>query len=348
MLTVLEIIKRTTDFLAGKGVESARLNAETLIGHALGLKRMALYMQFERPLLEADLEKIRPLVKRRSLREPLQYIVGETDFYGLKLKVDRRALIPRPETEMLVELVVDTWTKEHAPTPLVVEVMPEAATEVSVNTAEVRTDTAAAGTEATTAATGTEAAEIIAAVVPPAVPTPVASPKAPTAILDLGTGSGAIALALAQTYPAAKVTALDASEDALALAKENATQTGLQERVSFVQSNWFERVPAGATFEMIVANPPYLSAQETAETTPEVRGFEPASALTAADNGLADLRAIVATAPGFLASGGLLALETGIAQHAELLKLMTAAGLVRGESRKDLTGRERFVLGWKA
>jgi len=103
MLTVLEIIKRTTDFFDKRGVESARLNAELLIGHALGLKRMQLYLQFERPLAEAELEKIRPLVKRRGNREPLQYIIGETEFCGLKLKVDRRALIPRPETEYLVE-----------------------------------------------------------------------------------------------------------------------------------------------------------------------------------------------------------------------------------------------------
>ena len=104
MLTVLEIIKRTTDFFAGKGIESPRLNAELLIGHALGLKRMQLYLQFERPLLEPELEKIRPLVRRRAQHEPVQYILGETEFCGLKLKVDRRALIPRPETEALVEL----------------------------------------------------------------------------------------------------------------------------------------------------------------------------------------------------------------------------------------------------
>ena len=95
MLTVLEIIKRTTEFFDKKGVESARLNAELLIGHALGLKRMQLYLQFERPLTEGELEKIRPLVKRRGNREPVQYILGETEFSGLKLKVDRRALIPR-------------------------------------------------------------------------------------------------------------------------------------------------------------------------------------------------------------------------------------------------------------
>src|SRR3954471_14665010 len=155
MLTVLEIIKRTTDFFSGKGIESPRLNAELLIGHALGLKRMQLYLQFERPLAEPELEKIRPLVKRRGNREPLQYILGETEFSGVKLKVDSRALIPRPETERLIEVTMA------------------------------------------------------------ALSTP------PARILDLGTGSGAIALALAKHYPEAKVTAVDRSAAALALAREN-------------------------------------------------------------------------------------------------------------------------------
>ena len=105
MLTVLDIIKKTSAFLADKGVESPRLNAEHLVGHALGLRRMQLYLQFERPLAEPELEKIRPLVRRRAQREPLQHILGETEFFGLKIKCDRRALIPRPETELLVELV---------------------------------------------------------------------------------------------------------------------------------------------------------------------------------------------------------------------------------------------------
>ncbi|MBI2517318.1 MAG: peptide chain release factor N(5)-glutamine methyltransferase [Opitutae bacterium] len=102
MLTLLEIIKRTTEFFEKRGIENPRLNAEQLIGHALGLKRMQLYLQFERPLAEPELVKIRPLVKRRGEREPLQYIIGSTEFHGLTLKVDRRALIPRPETEHLV------------------------------------------------------------------------------------------------------------------------------------------------------------------------------------------------------------------------------------------------------
>lgn len=277
MLTVLEIIKRTTDYFAGKGLESPRLNAELLVGHALGRKRMQLYMEFERPLTEAELEKIRPLVRRRAQHEPLQYIVGETEFFGLKLKCDRRALIARPETEYLAELVV------------------------------------------------------------------AAQPE-PARVLDLGTGSGALALALAKAWPAAAVTAVDASTEALALAAENAAANGLAGRVAFLVSDWFAALPAGSRFELIVANPPYLSAEETAATAPEVRGFEPVAALMAAEDGLADLRKIVAAAPAFLAPGGLLALETGIAQHGELAWLAAAAGLERFESRPDLAKRDRYVF----
>lgn len=281
MLTVLEILKRTADFLAGRGIEPARLNAELLVGHALGLKRMQLYLQFERLLSEAELEKIRPLVRRRAQHEPVQYIIGTTEFQGLQIKVDRRALIPRPETEQLVELVTRVLT------------------------------------------------------VPPA------------RVLDLGTGSGAIALALAGHYPAAAVTALDRSEDALALARENALATGLAERVTFLRSSWYAQLPAEAQFDLIVANPPYLTAAETAAAAPEVRDYEPVGALTSAgDDGADDLRAIMAGAAHHLAPGSLLALETGPGQHGMLLKLAREAGFARAESRPDLAGRDRFVLAF--
>jgi release factor glutamine methyltransferase len=280
MLTVLEIIKKTTEFFAGKGVENPRLNAELLVGHGLGLKRMELYLQFERVLSEIELEKIRPLVRRRGQREPLQYILGETDFFGLKLKTDKRALIPRPETEYLVELLVTRL----AATP-------------------------------------------------------------PQRILDLGTGTGAIALALAKQFPSARVTAVDSSAEALALARENESANQLELRVNWIASNWYTALPMGDTFDLIVANPPYLTAEETAEATPEIRDHEPAGALTASgQGGIADLEVIVRGAPPFLASGGLLALETGIAQHAALLELITLTGLTNGESLLDLTGRERFVF----
>ncbi|HVU25980.1 MAG TPA: peptide chain release factor N(5)-glutamine methyltransferase [Opitutus sp.] len=280
MLSVLEIIKRTTDFLAGKGIENPRLNAEHLIGHALGLRRMQLYLQFERLLAADELEKIRPLVRRRGQREPLQYVLGETEFCGLKLKTDRRALVPRPETELLVELL------------------------------------------------GTRLA---------------ASP--PGSILDLGTGTGALALALATQFGGARVMGSDRSAEALALARENADATGLAARVEWLESDWFQALPGDRTFDLIVANPPYLTAAEVAAAQPEVRDYEPHAALVGAGADAADdLRTIIAGAPAHLAAGGMLAVETGIAQHAALLEAARRAGFARAESLRDLTGRDRFVV----
>lgn len=278
MLTILDIIRKSTEFLAGRGVESPRLNAELLIGHALGLKRMQLYLQFERPLDEGELEKIRPLVRRRGRREPVQYIIGETEFCGLKLKVDRRALIPRPETEQLVELVIAA-----------------------------------------------------------------ASPADPRRIIDLGTGSGAIALALARAFPNALVTAVDSSGDALALARENSVACALGDRVMPLQSIWLAGV-SETGFDVMVANPPYLSEEETARAEPEVRDHEPRCALTSPEGGLSDLREIIAGAPRHLKPGGLLALETGVEQHAALGELLSAAGFTNVTSHRDLAGRDRFVL----
>lgn len=279
MLTVLEIIKRTTEFFSAKGLEHPRLEAELILGYTLGLGRMQLYLQFERPLTEADLEKIRPLVRRRGAREPLQYVLGETEFDGLKLKTDGRALIPRPETELLMELIAE---KLVAP---------------------------------------------------------------PARVLDLGTGSGAIALALAKRYPEIAVTAVDSSDEALALARENATKTGLDDRVSWLKSDWFAEIPREASFDLIVANPPYLSADEVAAATVEVRAHEPVTALRGKGaSGAGDLEAIIDGAGTHLAAGGLLALETGIAQHAQLLERLQAAGFANSESRQDLTGRDRFVF----
>ena len=282
MLSVLAIIQKTAEFFGARGIESPRLNAELLIGHALGLKRMQLYLQFERILAEAELEKIRPLVRRRAQREPLQYIVGSVEFAGLKLKVDRRALIPRPETELLVELLVARCS-------------------------------------------------------PP-----------PARVLDLGTGSGAIALALARAFPEASVSAVDSSADALALAAENMLASGFAERVKLRQSSWFDGVGPDERFDLIVSNPPYLSAQETAAAAAEVRDYEPAAALTAPEEGLADLRHIIREASRFLAEGGMLALETGISHHAALLVWARENGWEQTESLRDLTGRDRFLLARRA
>jgi release factor glutamine methyltransferase len=279
MPTLLEIITKTTDFLTSKGVESARLNAEQLIGHALGLKRMQLYLQFERILLEPDLEKIRPLVKRRAQREPLQHILGTVEWGSLTLKVDKRALIPRPETEELLELLVTRIPAQSG-----------------------------------------------------------------CRVLDLGTGSGALALGLARAWPEAQITAVDRSEPALTLARENAAATGLTDRVVFELSNWFDALPPTAVYDVIVSNPPYLTEEELSSAEPEVKRYDPPEALVAAQAGQADLRVIIAGAASRLAEGGWLALETGIAHHPDLLTTLTEQGLRDLESHKDLSGRHRFII----
>jgi release factor glutamine methyltransferase len=280
-LALLEVIKKTTGFLDGKGVENPRLDAELLIGHVLGLPRMQLYMQFERLLTEAELEKIRPVVKRRGQREPLQYILGEVEFFHVKLKVDRRALIPRPETEQLCELITQL------------------------------------------------------------------QPDPPGTILDLGTGNGALALALAASYREASVTAIDASEEALDLARENAAALGFAGRMRFLQSDWYTALDPAERFDLIVANPPYLSHAEAEATAPEVRAHEPRAALSPGPTGAEALARIVEGAPRFLRENGLLALETGIDQHAMLREWAAAAGFGRVESRRDFSGRERHLLAWR-
>jgi release factor glutamine methyltransferase len=281
MLNVLEVVRKTSEFFASKGIESPRLNAELLVGHALGLARMRLYMEFERPVSDAELAAIRELVRRRGKREPLQHILGFTEFSGLRLKADRRALIPRPETELLVETI-------------------------------------AARCE-----------------------------RPPERILDLGTGSGAIALALARIFPGASVTAVDTSADALSLAAENAESTGLAGRVAFLESSWFGGLPAGSTYDLVVSNPPYLTGAEVAASAPEVRDHEPARALASGADGFADIAAIIAGSAEALAPGGMLALETGTGHHALAAAEARRAGYSRTESLRDLTGRDRFFLAWR-
>lgn len=280
MLSVLEVVKKTSEFFASKGIESPRLNAELLVGHALGLRRMDLYLRFEQAVGDAELAALREMVRRRGRREPLQYVLGHTEFHGLRLKVDRRALIPRPETELLVETAVGR----------------------------------------------------------------MGSP--PARILDLGTGSGAIALALARAFPQAVVVATDRSPDSLLLAAENAEANGLAGRVEFLASDWFRGL-SGRTFDLIVSNPPYLSQEEVRDAAPEVREHEPHGALTSDDGGFADLSAILGQSVAHLAEGGLLAVETGISHHPRASERAALSGFARSESVRDLAGRDRIFLAWR-
>jgi release factor glutamine methyltransferase len=277
MLTILEIVRKTAGFFDRKGVEQARLNAELIVGHCLGLDRMQLYLQFERPLTEAELIPIREKVRRRGLREPLQYVLGTAQFHDLKLKVDARVLVPRPETEQMAERI-----REHLGTT-------------------------------------------------------------PSRIVDLGTGSGALALCLALTYPEAEVLGVDLSPGALEVAQANAEAVSLGGRVRFLQSDWFASVPAGRRFDLIVANPPYLSQEEWTSAAPEVREHEPRMALVGSNGGGGDLERILEEARERLEPDGHLILETGIDQHARLMAKAESLGYTAIESLKDWSDRDRFL-----
>lgn len=280
-VTPLDLARRAAEFMRERGLENARLEAELLLAHALGVRRLDLYLQFERPLTDAEVERFRELVRRRLRREPLQYILGEVQFRELELHVDPRVLIPRPETEVLVGEVLE-W--------------------------------AASRGEALTA-------------------------------VDIGTGSGAIALSLLREGPFERVVATDRSTDALAVAAENAARTGLADRLELRHGSLWEAVGPGERFDVVVSNPPYVPESDRPTLAPEVSEWEPEEALFAPDDGLAILEALVDGAPDHLLPSGLLALEIGEDQGGRVLASIerrsayTDARIVR-----DLAGRERIVL----
>jgi release factor glutamine methyltransferase len=276
------MMKWSGEYLDGKGVERGRLDAEHLLAHALGTARLQLYLQYDRPLTAEELDRFRPLLRRRAGREPLQYILGRAAFRELDLFVDRRVLVPRPETEVLVEEVL-AWTR-------------------SVK---------AAGLTA----------------------------------LDLGTGSGAIALALASEGPFDRVVATDASEKALEVARTNADAVGLTDRVEFRCGSLFDVATQGEQFDVVVSNPPYVAEHERPTLQPEVVSWEPTEALFGGPDGLDVIRLIVSGAGGRIRPGGLLALEVGAEQTAEVVADAAATGdFVDVRVRRDLAGRQRVVL----
>jgi release factor glutamine methyltransferase len=283
----LELARLAADHLRARGVADGRLDAELLLAHVLGVRRLDLYLQFERPLTEEEVAAYRQAVRRRGQREPLQYIIGEAAFRELSLRVDPRVLIPRPETEVLVGEVLD-WARE--------------------------------------AARGRE--DLVA--------------------LDLGTGSGAIALSLLHEGPFARVVATDVSEGALAVAAENARMLGLGEGLELRAGSLWAAVGEVERFDVIVANPPYVMETERASLMPEVRDHEPAGALFAGLDGLEVVRGIVGGAPSRLVPGGLLAVEVDPGQAATVVGLASAAGLELPRVVRDLAGRARIVLAVRA
>lgn len=274
-MTLLEVLQSTTAYFAKRNVESPRLNAEHLLGHVLGLKRMELYLGFERELSEGELAPLRGLVRRRGQGEPLQHLLGTVEFGGLIFLCDKRALIPRPETEELVELV-------------------EAKIE---------------------------------------------NPK--SRILDVGTGSGVIALSLAAKFPEAEVHALDLSEEALELARANAQRLGLTNRITFLRGDLLTSV--NHVYDLIVANLPYIAVSERGKLSREVLR-DPEAALFAGERGDELIRRLIESAPAHLSTGGILALETGLGQAEPLAAFLAEKNYHDIDLRRDSAGVIRFVL----
>ncbi|MEO8043690.1 MAG: peptide chain release factor N(5)-glutamine methyltransferase [Spartobacteria bacterium] len=274
-MTVLEVLQSTTAYFEKRAIESPRLNAEHLVAHSLGKKRIELYLDFERPLAETELAPLRELVRRRGQGEPLQHLLGTVEFSDHTFVSDKRALIPRPETEQLVEYLCD-----------------------------------------------------------------LAWPQNPR-MLDVGTGSGVIALSLAAHFPNAELHAVDLSAEALSLARENADRLGIPDRINFVQGHLLEQVEG--KFDLIVANLPYVATGDAAQLAPEVR-HDPAVALFGGAVGDELIRELIATAPPHINPGGTLALEIGIDQERGLADFLAEQNYSDIRAKKDYAGTPRFLF----
>jgi release factor glutamine methyltransferase len=274
--TIMKVLTWTKGYLAEKGVENARLEAEWLLCAATGLDRVGLYVNFEKPLSEAELADVRGMVVRRARREPLQYILGTQEFMGLEFDVSPAVLIPRHDTEVLVA--------------------------EALKRADIR-----------------------------------------SCILDIGVGSGCIAVALAKQLPHAEVSGGDESADALAVAEGNAARHGVT--VRFRKGSFFAPFP-GERFDLIVSNPPYIPTADLAGLQPEVRDFEPRGALDGGADGLDFYRLIIPAAPDHLNSGSWLLFEVGVGQAAQVLGLFEESGkFTELFAAKDPAGIERAVGG---
>ena len=292
-MTVLEILNRTKVFFEKKGIPDARLDAEYIISHGLQMKsRMDIYLNFEKPLTEAELDVLRQMVARRANREPLQHIIGDTSFRGFIIKCDPRALIPRPETESLVDMAKEAL--KDVENPFIVEV---------------------------------------------------------------GTGTGAISIACAKEIAGAKVLATDISEDALSLARENATANGLASTstdssvpstcsgtLTFAQGDLLDAVTDTAKIDCLIANLPYIPDGEKGKLQPEVDKFDPALALFGGPDGLTLVRKLLQQTEGKLNAGAPILLEIG-SEQAEVLKNEAAnyPWLEFSGIHKDFCGNIRFV-----
>ncbi len=279
--TIGSMVKWASEDFRARGIENPRLDAELLVGHALKIDRMRVILDGDRLLEGVELATLRDLVKRRRSFEPIAYLRGEREFYGLKFRVDKRVLVPRPDTETLVDVALARSAR------------------VSMSMRQ----------------------------------------------LDLCTGSGCVAVAMARQRPTAQVSASDLSADALVVARSNAQRLGAY-NVAFYTGDLFEPFE-GRRFDVVTANPPYIPTAEIETLMPDVRDHEPRLALEGGADGLDLVRRIVAAAPDHLQSGGLLALEIGAGEAPATVALFTEHGFTDVRADRDIARIERVVSGFR-
>jgi release factor glutamine methyltransferase len=275
--TVLKVIQWTTAHFQKNEIDNPRLEAEVLLAHLLGIDRMGLYLNYDRPLSEEERTAYREMIQRRAGGEPLAYIVGYKEFWSMRFAVTPECLIPRPETEHLVE------------------------------------ETVRIGTE-----------------LPP-----------PLRVLEIGHGCGAVAIALAKELEQAQIVATDISPGTRALALENAEAHGVGGRIQFVLGGPFP--PGEGPFGLICSNPPYIPTEEVLHLAPEVRDYEPPTALDGGADGLRFFREIAQSAPAFLAKGGWLLMEMGKGQDSQVAAIVKEQGFVHVDFIQDYAGVQRVI-----
>ncbi len=283
--TALSMVKWTTDYLAERGFENPRLNAEWILSHVLSCRRLDLYADFERPLRASELAEYKNLLKRRLRHEPLQYLTGETEFFGLRILVTPDVLIPRPDTEVLVEQTLE-----------------------AIGGHELR----------------------------------------PVRILEIGTGSGNIAIALAVALQKRgtrfQIDSVDVSAAALAVGSQNAALHGVEANIHFRHDDFLaDEFDVTHPYDVIVSNPPYLSDTEYANTPDEVRLFEPRTALHASREGLIFYEKLAIEALRLMRTGSVMAVEAGYDQSQRVADLFREYGLIETEILNDYTGIPRVV-----
>ncbi len=279
-MTVLESLKLSTDFLEKKGIESARLNAELLLTEILGCKRLDLYLKFDQPLKDGEIDQYREWISRRGKFEPLQYIIGKVEFYGLPFKVTRDVLIPRPETEILVEEVIN-----------------------------------------------------------------YCKGKIGMKILDIGTGSGNMPIALAKHLTNAEIVTVDISLNAIEVAKENAQLNGVESKLAFIHSDVTLLEMEPEQYDIIISNPPYVSSEEYPTLQKEIADYEPSIALTDEKDGLDYYRVISKKSKSFLKRGGAIFLEIGKGQKEDVENILSSQGFAKIKFIKDYQQIDRVAFG---